>query len=374
MITDHSDLGESVDGGVQAVTRYLVGALARRGDVDLHVVSFRYGNTRPRSEDAGGYTRHVLPGARLGTVTAFRRDQGTLGKLLASIRPDVVHGQGAGHNGIMAARSPYPSVITVHGIMSEEAKHLSGLGNRIRHWLLSRISNRYCIAGGRHTILITPYVADYFGSRLAGKQYFIPNPIADAFFSITREETTGRVLFAGRLYRLKGVLDLFEAAARVGRTRHVELRLAGSLADWEYVAQLRKAADDLGIADRVAFLGLLDEQALQRELGTAAVLVLPSYQETAPMVIVEAMAAGVPVIASDVGGTRHLVADGETGYVVNPRDISALADRLERVLADEALRRRFGEASRTRAGEIYSADRVAEQTLDVYRRIVDEAS
>lgn len=86
------------------------------------------------------------------------------------------------------------------------------------------------------------------------------------------------------------------------------------------------------------------------------------------MVIVEAMAAGVPVIATDVGGTRHLVAEGETGYLIRPGDALTLTERLNRLLANHDLRGRFGEAARIRAGEDYRADRVAERTVEVYRR------
>jgi hypothetical protein len=124
MITDHSESGERVDGGVQAVTKYLVEAMIRRPDIELHVISFQYRNDQHRSFAANGYNRHVLAGARFGTLTGFRQDQRTLDALLARIQPDVVHGQGAGHNGIIAARSGFPWVIPIHGILAEEAKHL----------------------------------------------------------------------------------------------------------------------------------------------------------------------------------------------------------------------------------------------------------
>lgn len=372
IITDHAEPGERVDGGVQAVTRYLVDALVRRDDIDLHVISFRYGMQGHRTVQADGYTHYILAGSRLGTLTAFSRDQRCVNERLKGIRPHVVHGQGAGQNGILAARSGYPCVITIHGIMAEESRHLSGPVRRARHWLLSRISDRYCITRGQHTILITPYVAEYFGSRLSGQRHFIPNPIADSFFSIPRTEVEGRVLFAGRLYRLKGVLDLVKACGRIAEYRPLELHLAGSTADRDYVAMLEAAAGEHGIADRMKILGLLDERQLQRELAEAAVLALPSYQETAPMVVVEAMAAGVPVVASNVGGSRFLVEDGTTGYLVNPGDPELLTDRLDRLLEDSALRQRFGRAARSRAGEDYRAARIAERTVDVYRQAISD--
>jgi glycosyltransferase involved in cell wall biosynthesis len=373
MITDHAASGDKVDGGVQAVTKYLVGALARLEDIELHVLSFKYGITQSQSREEsryGRYRRYILPGARFGTLTGFRSDQRTLNATLESIQPDLVHGQGAGHNGILASRSRFPSVITIHGIMAEEAKFLAGRGRRARHWLLSEISDRWCIRRGHHTILITPYVADYFRNRLAGEHYLIPNPIADEFFEIERRESPGRVLFAGRLYRLKGVMDLVRATAQVARSRQIDLVLAGSLDDASYVRQLQDEAAQLGIGGQVHFRGLLSEAELRDELAAAAALVLPSYQETAPMVIVEAMAAGVPVIASDVGGVRYLVKDGETGLLIRPGDVDGLAASLGLLLSDPERRGRLGETAKAVATDEYRAASVARQTVAVYRKVV----
>jgi glycosyltransferase involved in cell wall biosynthesis len=370
MITDHSDSTDRVDGGVQAVTKYLVDALIRFDDVEIHVLSFKYGIQDSWSSAANGYRRHVLAGARFGTLTGYWKDQQALNSYLDKINPTVVHAQGAGHNGILASRSRFPSVITIHGIMAEEAKFFSGRARRARHWLMSKVSEHYCISKAEHTILISPYVAEYFKNRLTGKQYLIPNPIADGFFTLTRRETAGRVLFAGRLVALKGVMDLIRATSKVAQSQKIDLILAGSLDDHRYVSQLKSAARRLGINDLVQFRGLLNEQELREELGRCAVLVLPSYQESAPMVIIEAMAAGIPVIASNVGGLPYQVKEGETGFLIKPGDVNALSERLIALLADRSMRDAFGKAAKNLATEEYRADRVARRTIDVYQQIV----
>jgi glycosyltransferase involved in cell wall biosynthesis len=370
MVTDHAASGSKVDGGVQAVTKYLVDAFVRRDELDLHVIGFNYEIGSARVTKCEGYTLHTLPGASGGALTGYRKDQRTLNRALEGIQPDIVHGQGAGQNGIVASRSRFPSVITIHGIMAEEAKFYTGLAKRVRHQLLSKWSDRYCIRNGRHTILISPYVAQYFQERLAGQQYLIANPIADEFFDIVRCETGNRVLFAGRLYALKGVIDLVRATAKVARTQDIKLALAGSLHDREYVRQLQQEAAQLNLNDRVEFCGLLDEDELRKELARSSVLVLPSYQETAPLVIAEAMAAGLPVIASDVGGIRYQVRDGETGFLIKPGDVTTLAARLEELLAAPDQRKSFGETARRLAIDEYSANRVAARTLDVYRAVL----
>jgi glycosyltransferase involved in cell wall biosynthesis len=370
LITDHPEDNEKVDGGVQAVTRYLVDALLQHRELELHVISFRYGNEKPKRIEANGYIRHLLPGARLGTLTGFWKDQKTLQDCLSAVQPSVVHAQGAGHDGIVAVRSKYPAVITIHEIMTEEAKYRVGHADRARHRLLNMLSERYCIGCGKHTILISPYVAEYFQERLSGARYFIPNPIADSFFSIRRNEDPCRVLFAGRLMPRKGVMDLVRATSIVAKSTSIELILAGSLDDGPYVDQLRRAAADSGIGSLMRFRGLLNEDELREELARCAVLVLPSYQETAPMVIIEAMAAGVPVIATNVGGIRYQVKDEDTGFLIAPGDVNALSERLIALLASRSLRESFGTAARSFASEDYRADKVAAKTIDVYRQML----
>jgi glycosyltransferase involved in cell wall biosynthesis len=106
---------------------------------------------------------------------------------------------------------------------------------------------------------------------------------------------------------LKGVSDLIQATATVARKQPIQLVLAGSLEDRQYVDQLKTEVNRLDIADQVDFAGLLDSESLRREISRASLLVLASYQETAPMVIHEAMAAGLPVVASKVGGIPYFV-------------------------------------------------------------------
>jgi glycosyltransferase involved in cell wall biosynthesis len=254
--------------------------------------------------------------------------------------------------------------------MSEEARFLTSRPRRLRHWLLSKISEKNCISQGKHTILISPYVAEYFKNRLAGAQYLIPNPLAEDFFTILRRETAGRVLFAGRLLPLKGVVDLIRATSEVAQSQKIELILAGSLDEQQYVNQLKNEARRLDISNLVKFRGLLNEQELREEFGRCAVLVLPSYQESAPMVIVEAMAAGVPVIASNVGGIPYQVKDGETGFLFTPGDVNTLSKRLIQLLSDKSLRESLGIAAKDLATANYRADRVARKTIDVYQQIL----
>lgn len=90
------------------------------------------------------------------------------------------------------------------------------------------------------------------------------------------------------------------------------------------------------------------------------------------MVIAEAMAAGVPVVATDVGGVRYQISDGENGFLVNPGDVPALAEKLGMLLSDSKMRESFSKSAKTSATEQYRASSVAARTVEVYRGILAE--
>jgi len=370
IIANHPESGEPIDGGVEAVTSYLVEAMAGIDDVDLYVLSFRIEQDRIMVNEKPGFTHYLLPFGGLGALTAFSRDQASLNKCLAEIQPDIVHSQGGGHHGILATRSGYPTVTTIHGIHVQEADYQRGFRRRLRTRLQGWMTRHYCIRGASNTILISPYVADFFGDDLAGQRFLVPNPVDERFFDVVRQEQPAKILFMGRLYALKGVKDLIEAASQL-RSRHdLEIVLAGSLVDTEYVSELKETVNRLDMVDKVEFRGILPIEHVLDELSRCACLVLPSYQETAPMVIQEAMASGVPVIASNICGIPHQVEDKMTGLLFSPGNVDELASRLDLLLTDAAMREEFGRAAKLRAENEYRAIIVAGKTVDVYQKIL----
>ena len=163
------------------------------------------------------------------------------------------------------------------------------------------------------------------------------------------EGPPGYLLFVGRLRIRKGVEVLLEALRELRlEIPGAVLRIAG---DGEHRAALERAAAALGPA--VAFLGTRDASQVRTLLRCAAALVVPSIYEGMPLVVLEAMEAGVPVVASAVSGIPEVVVDGETGWLVPPEDPEALAHALEEVLTDPEEARRRGEAGRRRVAERY---------------------
>lgn len=165
------------------------------------------------------------------------------------------------------------------------------------------------------------------------------------------EGPPGYLLFVGRLRIRKGVEVLLEALRELrGRVPGAVLKIAG---DGEHRAALERKAAGLGLGSAVTFLGTRDGSRVRALLAGAAALVVPSIYEGMPLVVLEAMERGVPVVASAVSGIPEVVVDGETGWLVPPENPEALAGALEEVLADPPEARRRGEAGRRRIEERY---------------------
>lgn len=172
---------------------------------------------------------------------------------------------------------------------------------------------------------------------------------------------------AGRLVPIKGIGYLIRALA-VLRTEFSDLRLEIAGSGPERPA-IENEVKSLGLADCVTFLGWQDD--LLPVLTRWDVFALPSLEEGFGIAALEAMAAGLPVVATAVGGVPELVQDGVTGWLVPPRDSAALADRLRALLLDPRQRRIMGVAGRVRARENFSVDRMVAAIAKIYDSLLE---
>jgi glycosyltransferase involved in cell wall biosynthesis len=375
LVGDYPLTETEIGGGVESAFLYLVSGLRRRADLDLHVVTLDRRTTEPREERVdAALTIHVLPVfPRFELLRRFGTYKRWLGETLGPIGPDVVHVQGATDHATAALACGYPTVITVHGILREDAAHQPTLPLRMRKAFYARAFERQNVARARHLIAIARYVTDYFRDVLRRDVavYEIPNAIDPRFFEVGPLPGSHTVLFAGRVIERKRVDLLVDAFATVAAAvPAATLRIAGETSSEPgYVGSVLERIERHALADRVRLLGQLDEAALAAEFESADVLALPSAQETAPMVIAEAMAAGRPVVATAVGGVGEMVLDRETGFLVDRDDLAGFGRGLRAVLEDADLARRLGARGRETAEREYRADRVAERTAEVYRRM-----
>jgi D-inositol-3-phosphate glycosyltransferase len=183
------------------------------------------------------------------------------------------------------------------------------------------------------------------------------------------------VVYVGRLVPRKGVDMLVEAFALL--PEHLGARLVvvgGEPGGSPEVERLSALADALGIAGRVKFTGSRPQSELPLYYGAADAVVTVPHYEPFGMTPLEAMACATPVVGSKVGGIKTSVADGETGYLVPPKDPGALASRLVRLLSDAGLRERMGRAARRRIEEHYTWERVATLAAAAFSEVTTRTS
>jgi glycosyltransferase involved in cell wall biosynthesis len=177
----------------------------------------------------------------------------------------------------------------------------------------------------------------------------------DKYHYRTPKETVRRIFCAARLSPQKGHVFLIRAMKLlIDQGHELELRLAG---DGIRKAQLTNLAHELGISDRVNFLGFLSEDEVIHELQDCDLFVLPSFVEGLPVSAMEAMAIGVPVIATNIAGTGELVEDGRTGLLVRPSDSQALADAVVRMINDYDFRLRAAELGRKKVTDEFDLEK-----------------
>ncbi|MEM9581372.1 MAG: glycosyltransferase family 4 protein, partial [Pseudomonadota bacterium] len=166
-----------------------------------------------------------------------------------------------------------------------------------------------------------------------------------------------RILFVGRLAAVKGVPLLVKAFAALHQ-RHPDavLTLVG---DGPERGRIEALAAELGCAAALRFTGYLSQQEVAQELDRADIFALPSFAEGVPVVLMEAMASRLPVLATRIAGIPELVRDGVNGLLVPPGDSEALSEALDRLLSDPALCARMGQAGRQTVKEDFNINREA---------------
>jgi glycosyltransferase involved in cell wall biosynthesis len=283
-------------------------------------------------------------------------------------RFDVVHCHStkAGLLGRIAARlARVPGVVfTAHGwpfaVEHGAVRHAAVLAERA----VGRISSRIiCVAEAVRNEALR------LGIAAPEKLEVIHNGIDPSRWPADRRAAAGAegrpctAIFVGRLDRQKDPQTLVEAWSRLPGPHRLEV-----VGDGPLRPALEAMVRRLDLQERVRLHGAQDDVA--RRLGNADLLVLPSRWEGCPLVVIEAMMSGLPVVATDVGGVRELVVDGATGFLVSSGAPDALAAALGRLILDPALRVRMGTDGRARALERFTEARMLAQTGAVYERVL----
>jgi len=268
-------------------------------------------------------------------------------------RPFVLHMHGATYQG--------------HGIADRRISAALFLKEKVYDRTLGRWTIECADAIGAVSAFDMQQCREAFDVSL-DKLHLIPNAVDVEKFRPAEAENAGplTVTFVGRLEEWKGPHSFVEIARRV----HAEVPEAMFKVAGAGPLRERLMAESRDLDGRISFLGEVSHSRIADLLQETSVLVLPSFIEGLPTACLEALATGIPVVASDTGGTSEIIREGETGYLCPSTDLDRFADRVVRLLRDPDLRARLGRNGRALVEGRYSWTRVAEITEKLYERLV----
>jgi glycosyltransferase involved in cell wall biosynthesis len=237
---------------------------------------------------------------------------------------------------------------------------------------LQRIIRRFFLGADRVVVLgkyWEAFVADEIGvSR--DRISIIGNGVPEPKPSTEAKWTPPLIATMGLVGKRKGTDVLIEALAGLPASIDWRMVIGGN----GEIEKYRNLADAAGLGSRIDFLGWVDEADVDQWLNRASLFVLPSRAENQPVAILEAMARGLPIIASSIGAIPEQVVDGETGLLVQPGEIEPLRMAIETLLTSPARRAKMGAAARKRYKEHFSIERCARALEQLYRSLVDASS
>lgn len=265
--------------------------------------------------------------------------------------------------GLVAKRLGLPMVITAHG---SDATYLKA-GKMVREVC------RFSLASANHVIAVSDTLRDdliRFGVR-ADNVTTIHNGVDQTAFQARDEDSGGRmIVWAGRMTEEKGVEYLIRAMRKITTVfRDAVLRLVG---DGPLRQDLEELATQLRLSGSVSFVGEKSHSEMVSVYAGCDLVVLPSLSEGLPMVLLEAMAAGKPVVASRVGGIPEVISEGRTGYLVSPGSPDEIADRVIELLGRPELMTEMGTLSRELVKATHTWSSVARKVVAVYARVMKE--
>ncbi len=343
-------------GGVETGTVDLARELVKRG----HKVTVVSGGGRMVKDLADIDVRHIkLPVYKKSFFIALKMI-GRLERIINDGRVDIVH-----------ARSRVPAIIAFFATRRTDTSLITTAHGYYSTHALSRVMawGRFVIVAssviGRHMIedFGVPRDRIRFIPRGVDLERFKFNPIDE-----TRQKTEYRIGVVGRITPIKGHAFFLQAIARVVRIfPKVKVLIVGDApkSKPEYKENLKTLIRKLNIEKFVEFLG--SRHDMPEVMSNLDLLVLPSVgQEAFGRVIIEAGAAGVPVISGRIGGAVDIIEDGKTGILVKPCDIMEMVDSIIKLLKDRPLAKTLADAARKKVEKDYSLARMAENTIKVY--------
>jgi glycosyltransferase involved in cell wall biosynthesis len=290
-------------------------------------------------------------------------------KKLREIQPDIVHAQGTERDCAMSAVfQNIPKILTIHGNIRAITK-LHRYSPLSFWWIQSQLE-AFCLPRFAGVICISKYTQQQV-SDLARKSWLLPNAAETLFFeprpSAVDPSAPPLVLVVANVDGRKNQNALIQALDPLAHKLKFIVKFFGRCGEDSYGKEFRSLIE---ARPWCSWGGMISREKLRDEFARATTLFLPTREDNCPMVVLEAQASGVPVIASNVGGVPDLVEDGVTGLLTNPDLPSTMPIALEKILSDKALARRLAEGGSKQALACYHPNVIATGHLKIYEEVL----
>lgn len=295
---------------------------------------------------------------------------------IVALRPDVchIHGTGAISKQLYFALATFdmPMMVTVHGLLREEKKQAlirkPSLKALYQFFIQSR-DEKQMLNSVPRAIVDTAYVENmllHYGLKHVPQMHVIPQGIDEIYYGIRCNPKSNILLCVGAIAPRKGhtyTIDMFNRLRERGV--NARLRIIGSLADQAYYNLLQQKIAASSYVSDISLEANLPREELLRAYTDAKLFVLHSREESQGIVFAEAMATGMPVVATKIGGIPYVVADQKSGLLCPYGDVETMTDMVAQLLADNELWNKYSAAARTIAAN-YSWSDIAARILQLY--------
>lgn len=364
---------DCIHGGVEASVYGLAQELCKSHPVDVFDVPRmgekdrveRYGNlTIHRYVNSGGHNKDAVQ--RLPEIV---RD-------IVALGPNVchIHGTGAYSKQMYFALRAHgiPTMVTVHGLLHEEK--MQALFRRPSYKALYQLyvqtrDERELLNAVPRVIVDTAYVEDKLRAyklKHTPEMHVIPQGIDETFYGINCNPNSNIILSVGAIAPRKGhayTIEMFNQLRAKGVV--AKLRIIGSLADKGYYEHLRQKMTESKYKEDISLEANLPREELLKAYADAKLFVLHSREESQGIVFAEAMATGMPVVATKIGGIPYVVAEGKSGLLCPYADVDAMTEMVARLMTDDALWKQYSASAREIAKE-YNWTTIAERVVRLY--------
>jgi len=346
----------------------LLDGMADNPDLEVHVVSCIQRPASSPVQLASNIFYQALVVPKIGWLrTGYQGCIRAVRRKLRELKPDLVHGQGTERDcAICSIWSGFPNVLTVHGNMRLIAKV-----NQARpfsfDWLTARLE-RYALPRTEGVVCITSYTRQAV-APLAKQTWVVPNAVDPTFFDIkVIRPPVQRILVVATISHRKNQHAFIRALDPLAKNGAIEVVFLGATGPDPYSIEFFRLIESRPWCKHIAFSG---HEEVKRCLSQSHILVLPSLEDNCPMTVLEAMAAGVPVLASKVGGVPDLIEEGVTGLFCDPSDPESMRQGVQRLLTDDATASSLAARAKAVARERYHPRVVARRHLEIYREVLD---